>query len=277
MPSQIVKWYDEKSAIEFFKIIDYIKSYTDEIFIEFKNNEMIMNFTDCSQIIIFSIKIKVKTPKPFTLFINLDDFAKILKTNVSDNRILEMDFNIKENKITVYHTREEDSTIIKKTLIALDGTQSEYEKRLPEIIDLENKAKYNGLFSLTKETLTDIFYENEGIFDTKTNITVYEDKIVFSEYGQIGFSLYKIPYEHLTPFEFNSEEVINSSYSLVFLKGIKKALAFLKNDDLLKFSLNTDSLLKIEFSLDSLEIPFFILLKPRIEIDPEDDDDMDEF
>jgi hypothetical protein len=252
-----VEWDYDRSAYEFYYIINFISSIIDEAEFSFKNKKMTLSTMDASRIMLLNMEVKgVKISKPFKITLNLNDFAELLKSKANDKRKLKLIFhNDTSDSDGVEIHKIKGKSTLKKYLLKLD-----IETEDAPISNLM-KIEYPSKFKVPKYILNEILSQAD-IYSEILVFTVDEDKIVFSSVGQIGELKYIIPLEDL-PYE-RIEGSNIGSYSLSFLRTIKNLFPILKKNYTITYFLRTDYPLKMQFNIDKLNLKFVWFLAPRV-------------
>ena len=256
---------------EFFKFIETISKYVDEIELIFEGRELTISFSDASKIMLS--KCTHLVDNNFTIMekmvfgIDTTDLVKLLRCRKTDKKEIELIFDNTKTFIQLTKTSEKYHSDIERTLTLID-----LDIEVPSTENL-NKIEYPAKVSFNTKYLNDFFYE-ASIFSEIVEIEINENTgISFSEEGQIGTSKYQIKSEYTT--EIKGFEKGNYAYS--FLTPIKPLLPILTNSDI-TFHIKHDYPIKLELRIESLDIDMVVYLAPRVEeADYDDYDDDDEF
>lgn len=259
---------------EFYKFIETIEKYVDELEIIFENREFSIKIMDASRIMLCKVSMYLTDYHDLPLEkmkfgINTEDLMKLLKTRKNDKKGIELIFDNSKTFIELIKTSQKFNSKITRTLNLLD-------LELEEIpMDILNKIEYPAKAIFPTSFLDDLFYEC-GLYSEVINIEIDELLgISFSEEGQIGKSEYLIKQKYCN--EIKGYE--KGNYSYTFLTPIKPLKDILGKNDDIAFNIKTDNPIKLEIYLNSLDINLLIYLAPRAEEAEFDDDndDMDEF
>jgi len=264
---QIVNLYFD--CYEFFKFIDAIEKYVDEIELVFENSEFSISFMDASRIMLCKCTKqldKLTTIERMVFGINTKDFMTILRTRKSDKKELELIFDNTKDYIELIKTSEKFNSKIEKTLTILELELENVP--MDNLLGIEYPAKVKFPIKI----LDDFFYESAN-YSEIVEIEINENTgISFSETGSIGKSKYLIK-------EYDCNEIEGfgkGSYSYTYLTPIKPLLPILKDSDI-TLNIKNDHPIKLELYLESLDFDFFVFLAPRVEEVEYDDYDDDEF
>ena len=258
---------------EFFKFIEAIEKYTDEIELVFENREFSISFMDMSRIMLCKCSKSLDNSHGAELLermvfgINTKDFMTILRTRKYDLKELEMIFDNTKDYIELIKTSEKYNSHIKKTLVKLD-----LELELVPMDNL-NKIEYPSKVKFPTKFLDDFFYESSN-YSEIVEIEINDDiGLSFKESGVIGNSEYLIKNKYCNEIEGNEK----GNYSYTYLTPIKPLLPILTGSDI-TLNLKSDQPIKLELYLSSLDIDFLMFLAPRVD-EPEynDYDDVNEF
>ena len=255
-------------CFEFYKFIEAIEKYVDELELVFENNEFSITFMDASRIMMCKC---VKQLDNLTIIekmkfaINTSDFKSILKTRKKDMKTVDFTFDNTKTYIELIKTSEKYNSKIVKTLNLLDLDL--------EIVPMENlnHIEYPAKVNFPISFLDDFFYESED-YSEIVDIEIKENEgLSFSESGTIGNSKYLIESQYCNSIEGNER----GAYSYTYLTPIKPLLPILVNSDI-TLNIKTEHPIKLELYLSSLDINFLVFLAPRVEEEDFDYDD-DEF
>jgi len=255
---------------EFYKFIEALDKYTDELELVFENRDLTSNFMDASRMMMSKCTKHLDNSHGSELLekmvfgINTSDFSKILKTRKSDKKQVELTFDNTKTYIELVKTSGKYNSHINKTLNLLDLELEE--------IPMDNllKIDYNSKVEFPIEFLDDFFYESSNyseIIEIEINDNI---GLSFSETGTIGNSKYLIKNKYCSYIDGNQK----GSYSYTFITPIKPLLPILVNSDI-KLNIKTDHPIKLELYLSSLDINFLVFLAPRVEEAEFDEDDDD--
>nr|BDI55153.1 MAG: proliferating cellular nuclear antigen [uncultured archaeon] len=254
---------------QFYKFIDVLEKYADEIEFVFENREFSINFMDASRIMLCKCTKyldKLTTIERMKFGISTNDLKAILRTRKEDKKEISITFDNSKTYIELVKTSETYKSIITRTLNLL-------ELDLEEVpMDNLNKIKYPSKAIFPCKFLNDFFYES-GLYSEIVEIEINElEGIGFSENGQIGNSKYLIENQYCSEIEGNEK----GSYSYTFLTPIKPLLPILDKNSEIKLHIKNDHPIRLELYIDSLDINILIYLAPRVE-EAEYDDYEDEF
>ncbi len=257
------------NCYEFFKFIETISKYVDELEFVFENRELTITFMDASRIMLSKCSMylvdNLTTIEKMVFGIDTNDLVKLLRTRKTDNKEIELIFDNTKTFIQLIKTSEKYNSVIERTLNTIELDL--------QTIPIENihKIDYPAKVVFNTKYLDDFFYE-ASILSEIVEIEIDENKgISFSEEGQIGTSKYQIKREF-------TEEIKGfekGSYAYSFLTPIKPLLPILTNSDI-TFNLKKDHPIKLELRIESLDIDMLVYLAPRVE-EPVYDDYDDEF
>ncbi len=257
---------------EFFKFIEAIEKYTDEIELVFENREFSISFMDASRIMLCKCSKSLDNSHGSELLermvfgINTKDFMTILRTRKSDKKELELTFDNQKDYIELIKTSEKYNSKIEKTLNLLDLDL--------ELVPMDNlnKIEYPSKVEFPIKTLDDFFYESSNyseIVEIEINDAI---GLSFKESGGIGNSEYLIEKEYCSYINGNQK----GAYSYTFITPIKLLLPILKDSDI-TLNIKNDHPIKLELYLLSLDIDFLVFLAPRVDEVEYDDNDDDKF
>ncbi|KKK67834.1 hypothetical protein LCGC14_2950100, partial [marine sediment metagenome] len=215
----------EFDCYEFYKFIESIEKYTNELELVFENREFYIEFMNASRIMMCKCSKSIDVIEPFEKMkfgINTRDFKLILKTRKKDKKTVELTFDNTKNHIELVKTSEAYNSKIVKTLNLLDLDL----KVIPmdNLLKIEYPAKANFPISF----LEDFFYESANyseIVDIEINDI---EGLIFSETGIIGTSRYLIENQYCNSIEGNER----GAYSYTYLTPIKPLLPILVNSDI---------------------------------------------
>jgi len=253
---------------EFYKFIEAIEKYVDELELVFENNEFSIEFMDASRIMMCKcIKQLDKSTviEKMKFGINTSDFKLILKTRKKDGKQLKLTFDNTKDYIELIKTSCKYNSKITKTLNLLDLELEEIP--MENLNHIEYPAKTNFPISF----LDDFFYESANYSEIVDIEIKEEEGLSFTEIGTIGNSKYLIKNE------FCNEIIGNErgAYSYTYLTPIKPLLPILISSNM-TLNIKNDHPIKLELYLSSLDINFLVFLAPRVEEDDFDYDN-DEF
>ena len=251
---------------EFFKFIDTIKQYVDEMELVFEKHDFTINFMDASRIMICKCSHLVDT---FTTIermvfgINTDDLMKLLRVRKQDQKQVELIFDNTKTFIQIIKTSKKFDSEITKTLETIELDL----ETVPPMENL-NKIEYPSEVNFSTKFLDDFFYES-GIYSDIVSIEINKDiGISFKEEGQIGNSEYLIKSDYCNEIKGFGK----GSYAYSFLNPIKPLLPILTNSDI-TFHIKNDNPIKLEIAINALDIDMLVYLAPRVEEADYDDDD----
>jgi hypothetical protein len=260
---------------EFFKFIETLEKYVDELEFVFENRELTICFMDASRIMLSKCRKYLnrlvygsETLNRMVFGVNTKDLVNLLRCRKTDLKEIELTFDNTKDFIQLIKTSNKYNSVITRTYNTIEFNQQEIPMENLEKIDYTSKARFNTKF------LNDFFYES-SIFSEIVLIDINENVgISFSEEGCIGTSNYLIDAN-------NCSEIIGfekGSYAYSFLTPIKPLLPILTNSDI-TLHIKTDHPIKLELRMDSLDFDMIVYLAPRVEeasyntYDNYDDDD----
>ena len=282
------------SAYKLLKFVEALSSLIDEVMFEVKEDKILVEIMDPSRICLIRLTIKDKSYKFFKagkLSLNVNDFNKVISCAAGDNADTTLIFG----EETLYITLKSKARggAINRTLTAIELSIE------PIPFDNLEKIDYPFSFDLTEDQI-EYTLKNLGIYSEITYIGVVEDRILFSESGQIGeseiawkkeevskasleFGALKTFIENFTG-EQRLRQVLESAlknkkaasaYSLTFLNWIKKMASVLNKDDSICFWLCPSHPLKVKLRFPSLgETEMLYFLACRVEEgEPEPEDE----
>ena len=250
---------------EFYKFIEAIEKYVDELELVFENNEFSIEFMDASRIMMCKcIKQLDKSTviEKMKFGINTSDFKLILKTRKKDGKQLKLTFDNTKDYIELIKTSCKYNSKITKTINLLDLDL--------EIIPMENlnHIEYPANVNFPISFLDDFFYESANYSEIVDIEIKEEEGLSFSEIGTIGNSKYLIKNEFCNSIEGNEK----GAYSYTYLTPIKPLLPILTNSDI-TLNIKTEHPIKLELYLSSLDINFLVFLAPRVEEEEYNDEE----
>lgn len=275
--------YDSKYTVEFgygfYKLIESISKMVDEIEININIDKIHINFMDPSRIFLCDVVIEDSLISELVVnqigkyAVNVDDFAKVLKVNKSDQK----SFTLKFDTTKIYVDKiKENGFKTTKTLMLIDLDMEE--------IPMDNllKIEYPNAVKIQKEYLEDLFKEL-GTYSEIVEIGISKDGINFKESGQVGEGLYTIENEYLNELDipiddFRTYHEEKGAYSISYLALLKYLFAIMEKKQLVTMKIKTDHPIHISTEFEELGISFNTFTAPRIEeSDFDDDDDFDDF
>jgi len=250
-------------------IIETLASIIDETEFLVTPDEFTITAMDQSRICLLKLTIKkddfdeYECDKDCKVGLNLDDLDKIFKRS-STNDAIELQFNEKDQKITI-KMQKEDSTRVRTFSLSLLDIDIE-EVPMDSLLKIEYPSKWGIEPDLVVEAIKDA-----EIYAEILNLKAEQGKgLTFSSSGQIGEMRYELDEDDLIGANLN--ETQSGSYSLTFLKAILKIASITET---LEMSLRSDHPLRMIFNiLEGGELSYF--LAPRV-VEESDSDDMDEF
>lgn len=264
----------EFDCYNFYKFIETLEKYTDEVELVFENREFSITFMDASRIMICKcIKSldNLTTIEKMKFGVNVTDLMKLLKTRKTDKKEIKLTFDNTKTHIEFVKTSEKYHSKITRTLELIDLER--------ETIPMDNldKIEYLAKATFPIKFLDDFFYE-ASIYSEIVEIEITEFNnigISFSEEGQIGNSKYLIEGQYCDELKGNRK----GSYAYSFLTPIKPLLKILNDNDKITLHINNDHPIKLKINISSLDIDMLIYLAPRVEETDFDDwnEEEDEF
>lgn len=264
---------------EFFKFIETIEKYVDEVEIVFENKECTIGFMDLSRIMLCKCTISLHNYSSknmnyhstflldkMTFGLNTKDLMELLRTRKSDKKEIEITFDNTKTFIQLVKTSTKHKSIITRTLALLELDL----ETIP--MDNLNAIIYPSKAIFPTEYLDDFFYESSK-FSEIVEIDIDDSKgISFNEEGTIGTSNYLIKSENCNEIEGKEK----GSYSYTFLTPIKPLLPILTNSDI-TIHIKNDHPIKLELRIESLDIDMLVYLAPRVEEEDYSDYDDNDF
>jgi len=256
-------------CFKFYKFIEVLEKYGDEIEFTFENREFSINFMDASRIMLCKCTKyldKLTTIERMKFGISTNDLKAILRTRKEDKKEISITFDNSKTYIELVKTSEKYNSRIERTLNLLELDLEEIPMDNLNLIEYPSKANFPCKF------LNDFFYES-GLYSEIVEIEINElEGISFSESGVIGNSKYLIENQYCSKIEGNEK----GSYSYTFLTPIKPLLPILDKNSEIKLHIKNDHPIRLELYIDSLDINILIYLAPRVEEEEIEYDDFDE-
>jgi len=280
------------SQFHLHKFFEALNTFVDEIEIQITESAVMIVTTDPSRIglmeIIFNSKY-YQFYKAGKVGINVEDFKNKLKCT-NDNSEVQLIFS--EQVLEMHITSPKRKRTIKRTLNTIA-----FEPQGNSIGSLNGiVAPYT--FEMTKDDFEDLM-KNSGYYSEIIDVKVDGKCVFFNESSQQGESEIFYKKKNLVSLTFNEkkllseieqehdsdrkqilkqtikEKISTSSYSLTFLKVVKKFCTILDIQDKIVFSIKTDTPLKVQISFKKLnKTTLTFYLAPRVpEEDFEEDDD----
>lgn len=241
----------------FFKFIETIEKYVDEVELTFENSEFSISFMDASKIMLCKCTKQLDnltTIEKMKFGVNVTDLMKLLRTRKIDKKTIELTFDNTKTYIELVKTSEKYHSKIERTLQLIDLDLETIPMDKLEMVEYPAKV----IFPIT--FLNDFFYE-ASIYSEIVEIEINENiGISFSESGQIGDSKYIIDEQFCT--EIKGFE--KGKYAYSFLTPIKPLLPILTNSNI-TLHINRDHPIKLELHIIPLDIKMLVYLAPRVE------------
>ena len=269
--------YDSRFSTEFgfgfYKLIESISKMVDEIEIKVDIDKIHINFMDPSRIFLCDVEIEESSNTDLVVnkigkyAVNVNDLAKVLKVNKSDQK----SFTLKFDTTKIYVDKiKENGFNATKTLALIDLDIEE--------IPMDNllKIEYPNKVQIQKEYLEDLFKEL-GTYSEIVEIGISKDGIKFSENGQVGEGLYTIEMDNLNELDiplddFRTYHEEKGAYSISYLVLLKYLFAIMEKKQLVTMKVKTDHPIHISTEFEELGIFFNVFVAPRV-CEPEYDED----
>ena len=281
------------SQFHLHKFFEALNTFVDEIQIQLTEKGIIIVTTDPSRIGLMEIIFGSKTYqfyKAGKVGINLENFQKKIKC-ANDNSEVQLIFS--EQVLEMNITTPKRKRVIKRTLFPID-----FEPQGNSIGSLHNLVPPYS-FEMTKNDYEDLI-KNLGFYSEIVEFDVNPKRVIFKESGDEGSSEIEYEKKDLVNLKFNEKELLleiereqdkikkqtltkklkekdcTGSYSLSFLKVVKKFCSVLDLQDEIAFSIKTDTPLKVNMSFKKLNktlLTFY--LAPRVPEEDFDDDNED--
>ncbi|MHA1724433.1 MAG: hypothetical protein ACTSXH_06275 [Promethearchaeota archaeon] len=269
------------NSYEIYQFIKCLSSIVDEIPIKITREEIQITALDPNRISLIIITISNDSFEFFEeglIYINVEDFAKLLKCEFSDQSTTEIIFG--EDAIFITIKSRKYGTIIERKVENLN-------LNLPEIPhDTISKLQHVACFTVSKERLQYIF--KNLLLDDLVKIIVLQKRVIWEEFNENSKNeiiltgknvVIKIDVDQLDEEE-NKESCCQNTFSKQYLLLLNKMLPPLEKQDEIIFHIKKNIPLKaiMEFKkLGICQLTFFIAPKGEEEdIDFEEEEEENE-
>jgi proliferating cell nuclear antigen len=178
-----------------------------------------------------------KCQKETKVGVNLEDLNKILKRGSAEDSV-ELDFNVKEQKIRVKLKRDTTTRTRSFSLAAI--TTQIAEVPVNSLLEIH----YDSTWDIEPQFLIDAVKDAEIYSDALTIETEQGKLLKFSSIGQIGEMNYEVELSELPDHSVRGKN--SGTFSLVFLKSILKISSVTER---LEMALKTDYPLRLKVDL----------------------------